>query len=144
MKHARQERLQHTGSVHHCKQGNHWRVPMREYGKQLLQLRNNSVCNKNEHGKSFVVGDLVWLPFSCCIERKITEALPSMARAIPFRVTKKLSDVAYCIQGTRRKRCRIVVHLDHLKPCHPGVQCSTHDSSSIVLRENTHFGLRPE
>ena len=98
------------------------------------------------HGKLFEVGDLVWLHFSSCVKREISEAPPPIARAVQGH-PKKLSDVTYRTLGARRKEHQIVVHFDHLKPCHPGTRFhyhtdpSAHDNFSM---ENTNFGSRLE
>ena len=111
--------------------------------KQQKQL-----YDKRVHGKPFEAGDLVWL-HSPAVSKGKSRKLHHPWQG-PFRVIKKLSDVTYRIQGARRKRRRIVVHFDRLKPYHPGTRFhyhtapSTHDNNNNVSKGNTNFGSKLE
>jgi transposase InsO family protein len=79
--------------------------------------RQKEVYSKKVHGNQFNQGDLVWL-HSPVVPRGQSRKLHCPWTG-PFKVVKRLSDAVYRIQDTRpkRKRSRIVVHFDRLKPC---------------------------
>ena len=69
------------------------------------------------------MGDTVWL-YSPAVSKGRTPKFHRPWKG-PYRVVKVLSDVTYRIQlispknkQDRRSRCRLVVHFNHLKPCH--------------------------
>ena len=93
--------------------------------------RQKQFYDKKVHGKSFSVGDLVWL---------YSPAVPSgQAKKLyhpwagPYEVVKKLSDATYHIVNTNSRRQRFVVHFDRLKPCPPETR----------LPQLTHIGNTP-
>ena len=111
--------------------------------------QQKQLYDKKVHGKPFEVGDLVWL-HSPAVAKGKSRKLHHPWQG-PFRVIKKLSDITYRIQSTRRKHRRIVVHFDRLKPCHPGTRFENHTSTPSTnnnnespSREETHFGSRLE
>ena len=79
--------------------------------------RQKEIYSKKVHGNQFNQGDLVWL-HSPVVPRGQSRKLHCPWTG-PFKVVKRLSDAVYRIQDTRpkRKRSRIVVHFDRLKPC---------------------------
>lgn len=84
--------------------------------------RQKELYDQKVHGKACEVGDLVWL-HSPAVPRGQSRKLhcPWVG---PFEVVKRLSDVVYRIRDTRprRRRTRVVVHFDRLKPCSPGLR----------------------
>ena len=71
------------------------------------------------HGKQYEPGDLVWLHTPVVPKGKPRKLHCSWTG--PFRVVKRLSAVTNIILDLRhiavRRRKRMVVHFDHLKPC---------------------------
>ena len=83
--------------------------------QKTLQLYNKKV-----HGRSFAVGDLVWL-FSPAVPRGHSKKLYHPWSG-PHRITAKLSESDYQIKKLVGKRKIQVVHFDRLKLCDPGMR----------------------
>ena len=86
--------------------------------------RHQKQCyDRKSTGGRYQVGDTVWL-YSPAVPKGRTPKFHRPWKG-PYRVVKVLSDVTYHIQlmsprnkHDRRSHCRIVVHFNHLKPCH--------------------------
>ena len=96
-----------------------------ETAREHLQTetkRQKELYNQKVHGKQFSSGDLVWL-HSPAVPRGHSRKLhcPWVG---PFKVVKRLSDAVYRIQDTRprKRRSRVVVHFNRLKPCSSSIR----------------------
>ena len=110
--------------------------PQHEYARQLEKIlqgafqvarenmgtateRMKEVYNQRVHGKQYEPGDLVWLHTPVVPKGKPRKLHCPWTG--PFRVVKRLSAVTYRILDLRRiaarRRKRMVVHFDRLKPC---------------------------
>ena len=110
--------------------------PQHEYARQLQKIlqgafqaarenmgtateRMKEVYNQRFHGKQYEPGDLVWLHTPVVPKGKPRKLHCPWTG--PFRVVKRLSAVTYRILDLRRiaarRRKRMVVHFDRLKPC---------------------------
>ena len=95
--------------------------------------RQKTLYDKKVHGKSYKLGDLVWL-HSPVPPRGSSHKLYHPWTG-PFKVVKKLSEVTYRVQQLQGLRTRKVVHFDHLKPCRGNVNVM--DSHSPVVDETS-------
>ena len=79
--------------------------------------RQKELYDSKVHGREYRVGDLVWLN-NPVVARGASRKLHCPWSG-PYTVEKKLSSAVYRIQDTRRsrRRNRLVVHFDRLKPC---------------------------
>ena len=89
------------------------------------------------HGKPYDPGDLVWL-HNPAVPKGKSRKLHSPWSG-PYKVVKRLSTAVYRIQdqrggGFRRKR-RLIVHFDRLKPCPKGIRFDGVDSSDVNPQE---------
>ena len=103
--------------------------------------RQKEIYSKKVHGNQFDQGDLVWL-HSPVVPRGQSRKLHCPWTG-PFKVVKRLSDAVYRIQDTRpkRKRSRIVVHFDRLKPCTSNPEP---ESEPIRRRESKDTTMAPQ
>ena len=89
----------------------------------LVQKQQKQLYDRKAAGGRYAVGDLVWL-HSPAVPRGKAPKFHRPWRG-PFQIVKVLSDVTFRIQlvplpdsRDRRRRHRLVVHFDRLKPCH--------------------------
>ena len=82
--------------------------------------RQKEYYDTKVHGKPFTQGDLVWL-CNTAVPRGSSRKLYSPWTG-PYKVVKCLSDLVYRIQDIKRKRKKLVVNFDHLKPYHSRTQ----------------------
>ncbi|KAL5515841.1 hypothetical protein EMCRGX_G001073 [Ephydatia muelleri] len=120
--------------------------PQHEYARQLQKIlqgafqaarenmgtatmRMKEVYNLRVHGKQYEPGDLVWL-HTPVVPRGKPRKLHCPWTG-PFRVVKRLSAVTYRILDLRRiavrRRKRMVVHFDRLKPCPSDIRLDLDD-----------------
>ena len=89
------------------------------------------------HGKPYDPGDLVWL-HNPAVPKGKSRKLHSPWSG-PYKVVKRLSAAVYRIQDQRgsrsRRRRRLVVHFDRLKPCPKGIRSDDVDSNDINRQE---------
>ena len=89
-----------------------------------IARQNSLVCARRQkeyydskvHGKPFVQGDLVWLCNPAV--PKGTSCKLYTPWTGPYKIVKCLSDLVYRIQDMNRKRKKLVVNFDRLKPSH--------------------------
>eukprot|EP00731_Ephydatia_muelleri_P015777 Em0009g201a len=120
--------------------------PQHEYARQLQKIlqgafqaardnmgtateRMKEVYNQRVHGKQYEPGDLVWLHTPVVPKGKPRKLHCPWTG--PFRVVKRLSAVTYRILDLRRiaarRRKRMVVHFDRLKPCPSDIRLDLDD-----------------
>eukprot|EP00731_Ephydatia_muelleri_P000931 Em0001g931a len=120
--------------------------PQHEYARQLQKIlqgafqaarenmgtatmRMKEVYNLRVHGKQYEPGDLVWLHTPVVPKGKPRKLHCPWTG--PFRVVKRLSAVTYRILDLRRiavrRRKRMVVHFDRLKPCPSDIRLDLDD-----------------
>ena len=91
------------------------------------------------HGKPYDPGDLVWL-HNPAVPKGKSRKLHSPWSG-PYKVVKRLSTAVYRIQdqqgngSRRRRRPRLVVHFDRLKPCHKGIRFDDAESNDVNPQE---------
>jgi ribosomal protein L21E len=84
------------------------------------QRRQKEYYDREVHGLPYAVGDCVWLHVPS-VKRGRSHKFHRPWQG-PFRIANKLSDVTYRIQAVGRKRKRLVVHFNRLKPCKEHIQ----------------------
>eukprot|EP00731_Ephydatia_muelleri_P017388 Em0010g486a len=120
--------------------------PQHEYARQLQKIlqgafqaardnmgtateRMKEVYNQRVHGKQYEPDDLVWLHTPVVPKGKPRKLHCPWTG--PFRVVKRLSAVTYRILDLRRiaarRRKRMVVHFDRLKPCPSDIRLDLDD-----------------
>ena len=78
--------------------------------------RQKSFYNEKVHGKSYNVGDMVWL-HSTVVPRGKSRKLHHTWKG-PFEIVEPTGESDYRIKAQKGKRTQ-VVHFDRLKPCTP-------------------------
>ena len=96
------------------------------------QDRQKELYDCKRHGEFYKAGDLVWL-HSPVVPRGASRKLHRPWTG-PYKIIKRLADVTYRIQNCngRRRRRRLVVHFDRLKPCRQDMRMEGSSSDRIT------------